>query len=70
MSFAFSAWFIAIILTLIAMIPRLETNIVRESPDSIEAFFDRAARRKWFLLIPAIVLFIAALMAIILDILL
>ncbi len=70
MAFAFSCWFIAIILTLIAMIPHLDNNIVRDSPDSIEAFFDRAARRKWFLLMPAVVAFISGVLSIILDILL
>ena len=70
MAFAFSCWLIAIILTLFAMIPHLDNEIVRDSPDSIEAFFDRAARRKWFLLVPAIVAFISGVIAIILDILL
>jgi hypothetical protein len=66
-SFAFICWIAALVLTLVAMIPRLDTEVVRQSPDSIEAFFSRAARRKFVLLIPAIIFFISGIMCIILD---
>ena len=66
-SIAFSCWIIAMILTILAMIPRMDSKIIRQSPDSIEAFFSRAARRKFVLLLPAIGFFIGGVLCIIMD---
>lgn len=66
---AFGFWLLALVLTLLALLPRKYRDVVRSSPDSIEAFFDRAARYKRRLLLAAILSFVAGILSIIMDIL-
>ena len=64
---AFSCWLVALICTVSAIVPRQYKNINRNSPSSIEDFFDKAAQRKLLLLIPSLVLFVVGIIAILYD---
>lgn len=70
MGLAFTCWLLAIIATVLAMLPRKYREVVRDSPDSIEAFFDQAARYKRCWLMGSILLFVSGLVSIIMDLLL
>jgi hypothetical protein len=47
----FVCWLVAVICSILAMVPRQYAAVQRNSPDSIEAFFDCAAayKRKWLM---------------------
>ena len=68
-AFAFSCWIIALVCTVFAIIPRQYSGINRNSPSDIEAFFDRAAKRKLVLLVPSLFLFVVGTLSILWDLL-
>ncbi|MCK5725748.1 MAG: hypothetical protein KAH22_02840 [Thiotrichaceae bacterium] len=66
-SFIFSCWFIALILNIMAMLPRDYNNVNPDSPDEIKQFFKESARFKLILLLPSLFLFIAGIAIIVYD---
>jgi len=67
---AFGCWLAALACALRAIFPRKYRDVVYDSPDSIEDFFDRAARfkRRWLLV--SVLLFVGGLALIVMDVLL
>ena len=65
---AFACWLLALVFSLRAMLPRPYHNVRRDSPSSIEEFFDRAARYKRRWLLASITTFVTGLLFVVLDI--
>ncbi len=69
LSLAFICWLAAVMFTITAIIPRKYNAVQRNSPDSIEAFFDEAARYKQKWLLASVCTFILGIVFTILDLL-
>jgi hypothetical protein len=68
---AFSCWLIALAMTLFAVLPKrykVNTDELRNTPKSIETFFYKSARDKWYLLMTSIAFFIVGIGSVLWDI--
>ncbi len=68
---AFGCWLIALAMTLFAVFPKkykVNTDEIRNTPKSIETFFYKSARDKWYLLLASIAFYIAGICSALWDI--